>query len=364
MFYTALTPLLPAFRADLHLSEAHLGYLVGCYALGLIIFSLPSGFILARIGMKPATAAALAVMAVTTTTFGFSSSFEGLLLTRGLQGAFAALLATGAMAWLVEVSPPQRRGAAMGFAMAATVAGTLIGPVLGAAMATVGRQAICITTGVVTVSVAAVMCTIPGPPAHRRTRLAPTFVALARFPAATTMIVITMAGALAGTVVVLVPLRLDDAGYSAGAIGAVFFLVGCVKLIVSPRVGRATDRWGPRRPLLVVLVSLGAVLVVLVPFDQGPTTVALMFLLYPALNALLTATYAALVSITRDAALSSEGALAVGNLTWAAGELLGATGVGLSLQYATGSLALLVLAGCALVIAALIWLRPSVAMPT
>ena len=47
-----------------------------------------------------------------------------------------------------------------------------------------------------------------------------------------------------GVLDVLVPLRLDDAGYGAIAIAAVFVTAGLVEVVVNPIVGRVSDRRG------------------------------------------------------------------------------------------------------------------------
>lgn len=363
LFYTAMTPLLPTFRSDLGLSEAALGYLVGSYAVGLVAFALPSGYLISRFGARSTTIAALGLMAANTVGFGWSSTIEALMVTRTLQGASGALLATGAMAWLVEGTPRNRHGAAVGFAMTATVGGTLIGPVLGAAMAVVGLSAICTILGLLAILVSALMLRIPATPRSPAAPMRATLKSLVTFPALSTTMVVCLTGIIAGAVVVIVPLRLDDAGYGPEVIGGVFLLIGLVKLVVGPRVGRATDVLGPRRPIIATLTSAGIVLLLLAPLHHGPATVSLMFVLYPSLNALLTAAFAALVGHARRANLSSEAALACGNLTWAGGELVGSVGVGLSLEHATAEAALVVLACASVGLAVLLWQRPSLAMP-
>ena len=58
--------------------------------------------------------------------------------------------------------------------------------------------------------------------------------------------------------VVLVPLQLDDGGFSPFAIGAVFLLAGLLETVVNPFLGRFSDRRGRLLPIRVALAgSLG-----------------------------------------------------------------------------------------------------------
>ena len=53
----------------------------------------------------------------------------------------------------------------------------------------------------------------------------------------------------------LVPLHLDDAGYGAIAIAAVFVVAGLIEVVLNPLVGRVSDRRGRLLPVRVSLVG-------------------------------------------------------------------------------------------------------------
>ena len=59
--------------------------------------------------------------------------------------------------------------------------------------------------------------------------------------------------------VVLVPLRLDDGGFTPLAIGAVFLAAGFVEVAVNPILGRFSDRRGRLLPIRVALAASIAV---------------------------------------------------------------------------------------------------------
>ena len=53
------------------------------------------------------------------------------------------------MAWLVSVSPPERRGQMIGSALGAAIVGVLLGPVLGGAASVLGPEAVFSSVAVV-----------------------------------------------------------------------------------------------------------------------------------------------------------------------------------------------------------------------
>jgi MFS family permease len=70
-----------------------------------------------------------------------------------------------------------------------------------------------------------------------------------------------------------VPLRLDDAGYEALAIAAVFLVAGRVEVVVNPVIGRVSDRKGRLFPVRVGLSASIAVSVA-IAFAVEPLLVA------------------------------------------------------------------------------------------
>ena len=58
------------------------------------------------------------------------------------QGVAGALIWSGALTWLITMTPPERRGSVIGTALGTAVAGALIGPALGALAAEIGTEAV------------------------------------------------------------------------------------------------------------------------------------------------------------------------------------------------------------------------------
>ena len=142
LLYSALTPLLPHFVHDLHLSKAGAGVLVAAYAAGALVGGLPGGAAAARLGARRAVLVGLTLMGLASLGFAFAHGFWPLAGARFLQGVGSGFTWAGAFAWLLAAAPGERRGELIGTAMGAAVFGALLGPVVGAAAALLGRDVV------------------------------------------------------------------------------------------------------------------------------------------------------------------------------------------------------------------------------
>jgi predicted MFS family arabinose efflux permease len=258
MFYAALTPLLPEYAEELGLSKAGAGLLSAAYPLGALLGGLPGGISAARLGVRPTVLIGLAGMAVTTLTFGFAESIWLLDLSRFLQGVASAFSWTAALAWLVAAAPPARRGETIGAAMGAAIVGALFGPVLGGIASVVG-------TGPAFASVA-VLATVLGIAAWRTPAFAPDAPqplsrlvhALGDRPVVAAIWLVLVPALLFGVLNVLGPLRLDELGVAAVAIGATWLVAASIEALIAPAVGRLSDRRGRLVPLRAGLIGSAA----------------------------------------------------------------------------------------------------------
>src|SRR4029079_7315104 len=89
MLYAALTPLLPHFAHDLHLSKAGAGVLVAAYAAGALVGGLPGGLATARLGARRAVFIGLALMGLSSLAFAFVHGFLPLAAPPFLPGCGA-----------------------------------------------------------------------------------------------------------------------------------------------------------------------------------------------------------------------------------------------------------------------------------
>src|ERR1700744_128949 len=141
-FFTAIAPLLPIYKHDLGLSTAQAGILSAAYAAGTLTFSLPGGYIASNFGPRRTVISGLFVFAVATLLFGFLKSAWPLDGARFIQGIASALIWSGALTWLINSYPEEKRGQVIGTALGTAVAGSLLGPVLGALAASIGTEVV------------------------------------------------------------------------------------------------------------------------------------------------------------------------------------------------------------------------------
>jgi MFS family permease len=255
MFFAALTPLLPDYKDELDLSKTEAGVLASSYAFGALFGALPGGIAAARIGVKPVVLAGLAGMGVTTLTFGIADTFWLLLVARFLQGLSSALSWTASFSWLAAGAPPERRGELLGAAVGAAIFGALFGPVLGGIAAETSPE---LAFGSVAVLATALgiwawrtPAFTPGEPQPLRMLVD----ALAHSGVARAAWFVALPALLFGVLGVLAPLRLDELGWGAVAIGGVFLTAAGLEGLASPVIGRVSDRRGRMAPLRAGLIA-------------------------------------------------------------------------------------------------------------
>ncbi len=326
MFFAAIAPLVPFYTDELDLSKSAAGILVGSYAAGSVLGSLPAGWLAARAGTKPTMLLGLAIMAVTSVVFGFAHHIAVLDASRFVQGLGGACMWSGGLGWLVGVTPRTRRGEAIGVVVGTAVFGALLGPVLGALATGLGTGPVFTGVGVVAVVLAVLaLRTHEVAPAMPVTLAAVRRVA--RDPRVLGGFWLVMLPALTfGVLEVLGPLRIDALGGSAAVVAAAFLLSAGTEAALAPFAGRLSDRRGRRLPLQLGL--LGTVLFgVLLPLP-GETWVLVVAIVLagPVFGLMYTPAMALLSDGAEGAGLDQGAAAAVISFAWAIGQVIGSAG--------------------------------------
>ena len=133
----ALLVLVPLYALENGAGAATAAFLVGLRGIGMLVFDIPVGILLARLGDKPILISGLVAMTVSTVLFAVSDSVW-------IMGAASIVSGIGFTAWMIgrqsyitDSSKIVERGRAIA-AMAGTMRiGGLIGPVVGAVVAQV-----------------------------------------------------------------------------------------------------------------------------------------------------------------------------------------------------------------------------------
>ena len=334
MFFAAVAPLLPHYSDELDLSKTGAGVLTAAYPAGVFIGAIPSGWLAARWGVKPTLLLGLLMLAFTSLAFAFAGHVVLLDAARFLQGVGGACMWAAGMAWLVSVSPPERRGELIGAALSAAIVGVLLGPVLGGAATLLSPQVVFSAVSIVAVGLACWAWTMPPPEPEESPGIRAMLRALGRPAVLLGFWVFTLPALFSGVIEVLVPLRLDDLGVAGATIGAVFLVSAALEAVVSPLAGRFSDRAGRLTPIRAGLIG-AAVMGVLLPLPGTAALVAVaMIVTFVALAAFWAPGMALLSDAAGEHGLDQALAFAISNLAWALGHVFGA-GVGGAVADAT-----------------------------
>jgi MFS family permease len=335
MFYAAIAPLLPTLAHQLHLSKLSAGVMTASYPLGTLLGSIPGGILAARAGPKTTVCAGLALLGASTLAFGFLHNPVLLDVARFVEGVGGACSWAGGLAWIVAEAPPDRRGELIGGALGAAIGGALFGPVIGTIATAAGRGAT--FSGVVVISVGLILVARRLPSTHVSSQQGVRHLrdSLRSRGVLTGMWLVALPAIASGIINVLGPLRLHALGASAAGIGAAFLVAAAVEAVLSPVIGRVSDRRGRLGPLRFGLLAATALLLCF----TLPDAPALLASLIVALAAALGAFWAPAMAMLSDAAelwgLDQGLAAALMNLSWAGGQIIG-SGAGGALAKATG----------------------------
>lgn len=354
MFYAAIAPLLPELAHSLHLSKLSAGVLAASYPAGVLAAAIPGGILAVRIGPKNTVYVGLGLLAGSTLAFGFVQNLALLDLARLVEGIGSACAWAGGLAWIVADAPPDRRGAMIGAALGAAIGGSLFGPVVGAVANGIGRGLAFSAVVVLSLGLILAARTLPLARAPSGQGVKELGRALRSRRLLAAMWLVGLPAIVSGVLNVLGPLRLHVFGAGAAAVGAAYLSAAAAEGVVTPVIGRLSDRRGRIAPLragLILTIALTACFTL-------PATAAALAVLIVATAAALGTFWAPAMAMLSDAAeerrLDQALAAALMNLGWAVGAIVGETGGGAIAKTAGDGLPMYVVAGlCGVTLAGL-----------
>lgn len=336
--YSAIVPLLSYYKSRFGLSTSEAGVLSASYAAGLCANALPAGWLVGRAGARGTAMVGVGAVAICSAAFGVANGTAMLIALRFLQGAGAAWVWTGGLAWLVTRAPRERVGEVVGTVFGAAMCGALLGPVIAAVAgrtspgAAFGGTAL-LATGLLVWAGR----TDDGVGEHKGgdlRRFVAEGVGRNRSVVVAGLWLTTLAAVLFGVITVLGPLRLSALGASRVEVAGIFFMAAAVQGAGSRARGKFHDRRGGETLVRFGLVASAAMLVVLSLADSK-WFYATLVTVYPMGFAALVLPASRLLSVATDSAGLHQGvAFGIWNLAWAGGEALGAA-VGPAVAQAT-----------------------------
>jgi MFS family permease len=334
-FLTVIAPLLPGYVHDLHLSTAQAGILSAAYAAGTLVASLPGGYAASRFGPRRTTIAGLLGLGLASLLFGVLKSAWPLDAARFIQGAAGALIWSGALTWLINSYPEEKRGAVIGTALGTAVAGSLLGPVLGALAASVGTEVVFGAVLVVALVAAVIAARLPDTVVRERQPLREVLACLIDRPVVEAAIFVGSPSLMFGAVDVLIPLRINALGGGHALIAIGFIGGAAIESVLAPVAGRLSDSVGRRAPY-VLGMAICAVAMVLFAVADSLAVVIFSLLVTSLGSGLCFAPAMTLISDSAEASGLHQGyAVGVTNMAWAAAQVLGGV-AGASVAGVTG----------------------------
>ena len=262
LFWSSLTTLLPTLPLYVEYvggTKQQIGLVMGCFAIGLLLFRPWLGQLADRRSRKLVLLIGLGATAIAPLGYMVGKSIPLLILLRAFHGISIAAFTTGYSALVADIAPPKQRGEVIGYMSLVTAIGMAIGPALGGFLqASAGYNAlfllssglgvlgILFTTQIVNPSVSTTQLKTSGdnPTDNRFWRLL--ISPRLRIPA----IVLLLVGLTFGTLSTFVPLFIKSVGVDLNP-GLFYTATAISSFSVRLIGGRASDRYG--RGLLITI---------------------------------------------------------------------------------------------------------------
>ncbi len=251
VLWSALFPLGPAYRDELGLSATAVGILLAVFPVAVLVVALPAGQLADRVGPLKVTTLSAAFLSAGAIGQAFAPDFGTLLVARACQGlGFGALWPAG-LAYLQEVLPEHQRTRILSSSMIVAGLATMVGPTFGGTLAArYDAGTPFLVGGIASIALMMLLIGLRDQP-HTGRAPTPLLAAAARLGrdrrAVAGLAFMALAGYVANTIHLLVPLDLRDVGVGEGAIGlgltvgAGLFL--CTSILLS-RIGPRAVRVG------------------------------------------------------------------------------------------------------------------------
>lgn len=276
--FQLLLPVIPLYAAELGAREAHVGFIMGAFALAAMVPRPIAGDLADRLGRRPLVLLGTAIFLLAPLGYAAVGSIPGLLVLRLFHGTGMGLGPTAATVMATDLTPPERRGAAMGIYSLASAVALAAGPYVGGELV---RRIGFTATFLVATAIEAVALTLawtlpetrpsagsaPGPIRASVASAATTgvvarfwrrwFSTAAVYPAGLVLALYVSYGGLAA----LLPLFAERR--RLGNPGLFYTVFALVSLAVRSPAGRLSDRVGRRAVIAPALAISGASLVLL-----------------------------------------------------------------------------------------------------
>lgn len=279
----AIIPIVALTARDLGASVGVAGLIVGMRSVGTLLFDLPAGRLVGRMGERRAMVVAVCLLLVSLVGAVASSSVLAFAASVTLLGCAWAIWLLARQAYVTEVIPQERRGRALSTLGGVMRVGNFVGPFLGSvAVAIGGLDAVYLLFLVFGAGGLALLLGVEDP--HRASLPTPVVVPYRSIAREHRGILLT-----AGTVTLalgmlrvsrqaVLPLWAEHIGIADAQVGVIFGIAAAMDMVLFYPAGSLSDRFG-RKFVAIPCLSLLALGFALLPLTGSFLTLVLIGLL-------------------------------------------------------------------------------------
>lgn len=353
--WQGVAPLIPTYVETFGLTDAAGGIVLSLASFGILVTSLPAGYITRHVPPRPLTILAMGVIALSDLLMIVAPSYPTIVLARLVFGVGFGTLWVSMAAWLDDAA-----GDDSPRVLAATTAvvgvGALLGPAYtGAVAERFGLNAPFVGLAVVTLALLVLLLVDRSGTGMRKDPAPPVrelLSAVGRDWDLSTMILLTVAASMVWlTADLLVPLRMGRSDWNAAQIGVVFSLSSLIFVAASALTARRADRL--TRHSVVALATAVLAAFTMVPALLAGVPASVVFLLGASVTTGVTIALTfpfGLLAVERGK-VTVPVMSALSNIVWALSGILGPVMGGAFAEWAGDRVAFGVLAGLCVVVA-------------
>lgn len=326
-----LFPVIPVYAEGFTSSLALIGLAVGMFSYVAALTMIPFGTLSDRLGRRTILVVGLAMFTVAPLLYIWAGSPWQLILARAFHGLASATFIPPANALVVDMSPPDRRGEALGWFTSAIMVGFIVGPVSGGFLLNLHgfNSTFYASSAVSLIALLLILPWLGGMPV----KAAPTLEAAdspwgwlrqRRAIGALLTVLFTVFGS--GTIVAFMPLHGAGIGVSASEVGIVITAMYASSTVVRGPGGMLSDRIGREMVIVFGFLVSAASIAFFAVSSTFPLLVVVGIAYGLGMGLAMTASFALVADV---ASLSARGlAMGAANSSLQAGLAIGATAMG------------------------------------
>jgi MFS family permease len=357
--WQGVAPLIPTYIESYHLTPSQGSMMLAIASLGILLASLPAGFMTRRVSPRHLTYASLVLMIIGLAGQAIAVNYPVIIINRLLFGFGFGVLWVALIAWLADAAGDQSARVLSGSTVIAGLGG-IFGPAYAGTVAhSFSLEAPFIGLSVLLAVLLILLAMDDSGTGVEKEESPPTRELLRAThadPDLSVMMLITIGAAVVWmTADFLVPLRLSVHGYNEAQIGVIFSAASLCFVCTSAFVSRKAEHWRKAGIVAGALTGLGVC--TLMPTIFPGTAAAFIFLA----GATISSGVSAALSFPFGLLAVERGTVTVGvmsalaNIIWSICGLLGPTLGGISTQAIGDQAAFGLLASVALLMALLIY---------